>query len=76
MLARAFCSVGIKGLFGPLGRLLWMLYRSLLVLLLPPSIVFSGPLGAGWALGLFCAFGRFLGVVALRSWRLLCLSAS
>jgi len=40
-----------------------MLYGSLLVLLLPPSIVFSGPLDAGCALGLFCAFGRFLGVV-------------
>jgi hypothetical protein len=40
-----------------------MLYGSLLVLLLPPSIVFSGLLGAGRALGRFCAFGRFLGVV-------------
>ena len=27
------------------------------------SIVVSGPLGAGGLLGLFCAFGRFLGVL-------------
>jgi hypothetical protein len=40
-----------------------MLGVSLLVILLPPSIVFSGLLGAGCALGCFCAFGRFLGVV-------------
>jgi hypothetical protein len=40
-----------------------MLYRPLLILLLPPSVVLSGPLGAGGTLGLFCAFGWFLGVV-------------
>ena len=44
-----------------------MLYGSLLVLLLPPSIVFSGPLGARGTFGLFCAFGRLLGMVCGRS---------
>jgi hypothetical protein len=62
-LASAFGSLGAKGFVGPLGWLLWMLYGPLLVLLLHPSIVFFGPLGAGSALRLFCAFGRFLGVL-------------
>src|SRR3954451_1869522 len=64
-LASAFGSLGAKGFFGSLGRLLGMLYGPLLVLLLllHPSIVFFGPLGAGSALGLFRAFGRLLGVL-------------
>src|SRR5215212_10313223 len=62
-LASAFGSLGAKGFFGSLGRLLWMLYGPLLVLLLHPPIVFFGPLGAGSALGLFRAFGRLLGVL-------------
>src|SRR5215203_1943556 len=40
-----------------------MLYGPLLVLLLHPSIVIFGPLGAGSALGVFCAFGGLLGVL-------------
>src|SRR5215213_1272856 len=62
-LASAFGSLGAKGFFGSLGRLLWMLYGPLLVRLLHPSIVFFGPLGAGSTLGLFRAFGRLLGVL-------------
>jgi hypothetical protein len=61
-LARAFGSLGAKGLLGPLGRLLRVLSVALLVILLHPTIVFFGPLGAE-GLGLSCAFGRFLGVV-------------
>src|SRR5829696_401864 len=40
-----------------------MLDGPLLVILLHPSIVVSGPVEAGCLLGLFCAFGRLLGVL-------------
>jgi len=61
-LARAFGSLGSKSLFGSLGRLLRMLDGPLLAILLHPSLVYSGPLGAGGLLGLFCTFGRLLRV--------------
>ena len=64
-LALAFGSLGprsLLGLFGPLGGLLWMLDRSLFVILLHSSIV-SSLVEAGSLLGVFCAFGRFLGVL-------------
>jgi hypothetical protein len=40
-----------------------MLDGPLLVILPHPSIVFSGPIEAGGLLGVFCAFGRLLGVL-------------
>jgi hypothetical protein len=52
----------LLSLFGPLGRLLWMLDRPLFVILLHFSIV-SGPVEAGSLLGVFCAFGWLLGVL-------------
>jgi hypothetical protein len=61
-----FSSLGTRGffsLFGSLGRLLWMLDGPLLVILLHPSIVVSGPIEAGGLHGVFCAFGRLLGVL-------------
>jgi hypothetical protein len=59
-------TFGTLGLFGPLGslgRLLRMLDGPLLAILPHPSIVFSGPLEAGYLLGFFCAFSRFLGML-------------
>jgi hypothetical protein len=64
-LAAACGSLGTRGflsLFGPLGRLLWMLDRPLFVILLHFSIV-SSAVEAGSLLGVFCAFGRLLGVL-------------
>jgi hypothetical protein len=52
----------LLSLFGPLGGLLWMLDRPLFVILLHFSI-FSSPVEAGSLLGVFCAFGRLLGVL-------------
>ena len=59
-LARAFGSLGSKSLFGSLGRLLRMLDGPLLAILLRPSLVYSGPLGAGGLLGVSFTFGRLL----------------
>jgi hypothetical protein len=52
----------LLSLFGSLGRLLWMLDGSLLIILLHPSLV-ADPLDAGSLLGFFCAFGRLLGML-------------
>jgi len=65
-LALAFGSLGprsLLGLFGPLGGLLWMLDRSLFVILLHFSIVVPSPVEAGSLLSVFCAFCRLLGVL-------------
>ena len=58
-LALAFGSLETRSL---LGGLLWMLDRPLFVILLHFSIV-SSPVEAGSLLGVFCAFGRLLGVL-------------
>jgi len=64
-LALAFGSIGTRsplGLFGSLGRLLWMLYGPLLVIRLHPSIV-SGLVDARSLFSFFGTFGRLLGML-------------
>jgi hypothetical protein len=65
-LALAFGSIGTRsplGLFGSLGRLLWMLYGPLLVIRLHPSIV-SGLVDARSLLSsFFGTFGWLLGML-------------
>ena len=55
-------DIDTKSLIGSLGRLLWMLYGTLLVIRRCP-LIFRSPLGARSLLGFFCAFGLILGVL-------------
>src|SRR5215204_7519533 len=64
-LAVVFGSLGTRGslsFFCSLGRLLWMLYRPLLVIRCHPSIV-SSPVDARSLLSFFGTFGWLLGVL-------------